>query len=81
MTGSALGLIITAVVVLIVLAAWIVLVFYADAHPEWERQASRVQDSRDCASREMDASSTAGRDQGTPGERAAGIVPGRSRAA
>jgi hypothetical protein len=39
MTGSTPALIITFVVV-VVLAAWIVAVFYADAHPEWQRQAA-----------------------------------------
>jgi hypothetical protein len=33
MTGSTLDLILIAVVVVIALAAWIVLVFYADTHP------------------------------------------------
>ena len=37
MTGSALDLIVIAVVVVILLAAGIVLVFYADAHPAWRR--------------------------------------------
>jgi hypothetical protein len=41
MTGSTPALIITFVVVIVVvLAAWIVAVFYADAHPEWQRQAA-----------------------------------------
>jgi hypothetical protein len=39
MTGSTPALIITFVVV-VVLAAWIVAVFYADAHPGWQRQAA-----------------------------------------
>jgi membrane protein implicated in regulation of membrane protease activity len=39
MTGSTPALIITFVVV-VVLAAWIVAEFYADAHPEWQRQAA-----------------------------------------
>ena len=37
MTGSTLDLVLISVVVVIVLAAWIVLVFYADAHPGWRR--------------------------------------------
>jgi len=37
MTGSTWDLILIAVVVVIVLAAWIVLVFYADAHSAWRR--------------------------------------------
>ena len=40
MTGSTPALIITFVVVVVVLAAWIVAVFYADAHPEWQRRAA-----------------------------------------
>jgi hypothetical protein len=39
MTGSTPGMIITSIVVVIVLAAWIILVFYADAHPTWRRKA------------------------------------------
>jgi hypothetical protein len=72
MTGSALGAIITAIVVMIVLMAWIVLVFRADASPDWRRRAraghgvpgraSRSaagwpEESLDCASRVTDASS------------------------
>jgi hypothetical protein len=37
MTGSTWDLILIAVVTVIVLAAWIVLVFYADKHPAWRR--------------------------------------------
>ena len=37
MTGSTLDLIVITVVVVILLAAGIVLVFYADAHPAWRR--------------------------------------------
>ncbi len=40
MTGSTPALIITFVVVVVGLAAWIVAVFYADAHPEWQRWAA-----------------------------------------
>jgi hypothetical protein len=40
MTGSTPALIITFVVVVVVLAAWIVAVLYADAHPEWQRRAA-----------------------------------------
>lgn len=39
MTGSTPGLVITSIVVVIVLAAWIILVFHADAHPTWRRKA------------------------------------------
>jgi len=42
MTGSTPALIITFVVVVVVLAAWIVAVFYADAHPGWQRRAGRA---------------------------------------
>ena len=38
MTGSTLNLILISVVVVTVLAIWIVLVFYADAHPAWRRR-------------------------------------------
>ena len=38
MTGSTRDLILIAVVTVIALAAWIVLVFYVDTHPEWRRR-------------------------------------------
>lgn len=38
MTGSALAPVVTPIVVVIVLAAWIALVFYADARPGWRRE-------------------------------------------
>lgn len=40
MTGSAVAMTITAIVTVVVLAAWIILVFYADAHPAWRRKTS-----------------------------------------
>lgn len=40
MAGSTSALLIIPIVVVIVLAAWIALVFYADAHPVWQRGAS-----------------------------------------
>jgi hypothetical protein len=40
MTGSTLATIITFVVVMVGLVAWLVAVFYADAHPEWQRRAA-----------------------------------------
>jgi hypothetical protein len=40
MTGSTLATIITFVVVMVSLVAWLVAVFYADAHPEWRRRAA-----------------------------------------
>jgi uncharacterized membrane protein len=49
MTGSAVGMIITTIVTVIVLAAWIVLVFYADAHPAWRRKASSDHSTADLA--------------------------------
>jgi flagellar basal body-associated protein FliL len=42
MTGSTLDLILIAVVVVILLAAGMVLVFYADAHPAWRRPETRA---------------------------------------
>ena len=51
MTGSTLFLVLISVVVVIVLAAWIVLVFYADAHPAWRRPgASATARPLDCRS-------------------------------
>jgi hypothetical protein len=86
MTGSTLDLIIIPVVAVIVLAAWIVLVFWADAHPAWGRHearaghgtsgqatrspAGRPEECPDAAPRETQASPPAGRDTGVPAERA-----------
>lgn len=39
MTGSTPGIIVMIVIVMIVLVAWIIVVFYPDAHPEWRRRA------------------------------------------
>jgi hypothetical protein len=89
MTGSTLGMIITSIVV-IVLAAWIILVSNADAHPRWRRKApsghgpaglaarataGRAEESPDLVSGEMDAS-PARQETGT---RRAGL-PGSPRA-
>ena len=43
MTGSPLALIITAIVAVITLAAWLALVFYAAAHPGHAGHAAAVQ--------------------------------------
>jgi cytoskeletal protein RodZ len=90
-----LGLIIIAIVTVIVLAAWIALVFYADAHPAWRRheppghdtagQAARItarrhQDNVDDASHQTQESTTARPDVGAPTERAAGIAPDKASA-
>lgn len=45
MTGSMLALIITPIVTVIVLAAWLIMVFYADAHPAWRHKAASERDS------------------------------------
>lgn len=93
MTGSTLDLILISAVVVIVLAAWIVLVLYADAHPEWRRreapaghgmsgQAARPpaalpEDSAAAAPGETQTSPPPGRDTGVP----AATLPGGKPAA
>ena len=37
MDGSGLSLIVVPVVAVICLAAWLIMVFYADSHPRWDR--------------------------------------------
>ena len=64
MTGSTLDLIVIAVVVVILLAAGIVLVFYADAHPAWRRPETPRR------ARHI-------RPGGSPARRTAGTQPGR----
>lgn len=96
MTGSTLDLIIIPVVTVIVLAAWIILVFWADAHPTWRRKApsghgpagpaahataGRAEESPDLVSGEMEASPAARQEAGAPAEQAAGFAPGKTGAA
>lgn len=96
MTGSTPGMIITSIVVVIVLAAWIILVFYADAHPAWRRKApsghgpagpaapataGRAEESPDLVSGETEASPAVRQETGAPAERDAGIAPDKTRAA
>jgi hypothetical protein len=79
----------------IVLAAWIALVFYADAHPAWRRHepsghdttgqparmiARRQQDNVDDASRQTEEASAARPDVGASTERAAGIARDKASA-
>ena len=77
MTGSTLDLILIAVVVVILLAAGIVLVFYADAHPAWRRpetpasgQAARppagLPEHSPAAAHRETRTSPPGRDTGAP---------------
>lgn len=95
MTGTTPGLISIAIVTVIVLAAWIALVFYADAHPAWRRhepsgndmsgQAARMtarrrQDNVDDASRRAEEAIAARPDVGASTERAAGIAPDKASA-
>jgi hypothetical protein len=60
MTGSTPALVITPVVAVLLLAAWIGLVFYADSHPVWRRGASSGRSTTDRAAdaipRQPDAS-------------------------
>jgi len=51
MTGSTRDLILISLVMVILLAAWIVLVFYADAHPEWRREDPARHGTADQAAR------------------------------
>jgi hypothetical protein len=41
MDGSGLSLIIVPIVAVISLAAWLIMVFYADSHPQWGRAPGR----------------------------------------
>lgn len=96
MTGSTPAIIIMIIVVMITLAAWIILVFYADAHPEWRRRAPSGHghgqadgspgrptpgtQSPGRAARDTEASAAARRDPGASAAPAAGIYAGRARA-
>lgn len=90
-----LGLIMIAIVTVIVLAAWIVLVFYADAHPAWRRHqppgrdtagraarvtARRHQDNVDDASHQINKVMATRPDVGASTERAARIAPDKASA-
>jgi|GEM_PF-412478 len=47
MTGSSLAVIITPIVAVTCLAAWLIMIFYADSHPEWKHRPPQPQpDSR-----------------------------------
>jgi hypothetical protein len=86
MTGSTLDLVLISVVVVIVLAAWIVLVFYADAHPAWRWPGPPLGTARplDCRSTARPAAhqetrtSPPGRDTAVP---AANLPGGKPTAA
>lgn len=92
MTGSTLGLIIIPIVAVTALAAWLMLVFYADAHPAWRRQApsglGRTRQAGHAPARRPDESMTAAQreaeDSAEPGlgaERFAGTPPDKASAA
>jgi hypothetical protein len=96
MTGSTPAIIIMIVVVMITLAAWIILVFYADAHPEWRRRAASGhghgqadgspgrptpgRESPGRAARETEASAAAGPGPGASAAPATGNYAGRASA-
>ena len=96
MTGSTPAIIIMIVVVMITLAAWIILVFYADAHPEWRRRApsghghgqaddspgrpTPGRESPGRAARETEASAAAGPGPGASAAPATGNYAGRASA-
>jgi len=46
MDGSGLSLIVVPVVAVICLAAWLIMVFYADSHPQWGRATGRKSSGR-----------------------------------
>ena len=46
MDGSGLSLIVVPVVAVICLAAWLIMVFYADSHPQWGRATGRRSSGR-----------------------------------
>jgi hypothetical protein len=95
MTGSTLDLILISVIVVIVLAVWIVLVFYADANPAWRRRDASAGHGRaggspagctaevqpDAEPGKTQPSPPPGLDTGVPAERAAGTAAGKTRAA
>jgi hypothetical protein len=95
MTGSTAGIIVMIVVVMITLAAWLIVVFYADAHPEWRRRAPSGHGhgqadglpgrptpgtERPGCARDIGAPAAAGRDPGASAAPAAGIHAGRASA-
>lgn len=92
MTGSTTGVIVSSIVVVIALAAWIATVFYADAHPAWRRQppsghgtagqaahadTQRQEDGTGSASGETQTPPAASRDSRAPAERVAGPLQPR----
>jgi hypothetical protein len=95
MTGSTPGIIVMIVVVMIVLMAWIIVVFYADAHPEWRRRVPSAHghdqadglprrhtpgtESPGRAARETTASAAAGQDRGASAAPETRIYAGRGR--
>ena len=46
MDGSGLSLIVVPVVAVICLAVWLIMVFYADSHPQWDRAPGRRNSGR-----------------------------------
>ena len=88
MAGSTLGLIIISMMIVIMLSAWLVLAFCADAHPGWRRQVPsgldmadpaapaatrRQQDNLSDASRQTEESTAAGSDAAPSTLPAAGL--------
>lgn len=95
MTGSTLGIIIIAIVAVITLAAWLALVFHADAHPAWRRQvpsgpdmtgpvarvtATRHQQTVGYPPGQTQGPPAAGPDAGAPAQQAAGTAVAKARA-
>ncbi len=54
MTGSSLAPIVIPIVVVISLAAWLFMVYYADSHPHWRGQATAPKQTRTGASAAAD---------------------------
>lgn len=94
MTGSTPGVILIAIVAVIALAAWLAVVFHADAHPAWRRHvpsghdmagqatrmtARRPAESTDHTPREIAGSGPAGPDGKTSTGPAGGTTPDKAR--
>jgi hypothetical protein len=54
MDGSGLSLIVVPIVAVICLAAWLIMVFYADSHPQWGRATGRSSGRAAPAGRRLD---------------------------
>ena len=72
MDGSGIDFVLLPVIILPCLAAWLISIYYADAHPVWKRGGAggqRVSELREAGPQEFDA--TAGQAAAVPAQRAA----------